>query len=103
MFFATHNEIRMGGEQAQRMQANATRMGQLTGVADIIVMLDRLLPVPVPVTLCLELKRWDGSLSGDQERFRDAVLGMGFAWALIRHPRDLAPAIRSAGLECRAL
>ena len=40
-------------------------------------------------------------LSGDQEAFRDLVLSMGFAWALVRSIDDALAGLKAAGIPTR--
>ena len=80
------NEVTEAGPRGARRQAILVGMGVHPGFADLIVLCDGRV-------LFLELKSLKGRLSPAQEGFRDAVLALGFGWALVRSLDDALGAL----------
>ena len=90
------NEVTEAGPRGAKRQAILTGMGVHPGFADLIVLCDGRV-------LFLELKSRKGRLSPAQEAFRDAVLALGFGWALVRSLDDALGALADHGLTTRVV
>ncbi|AGI73776.1 hypothetical protein OA238_c38300 [Octadecabacter arcticus 238] len=90
------NEVTEAGPRGARRQAILVGMGVHPGFADLIVLCDGRV-------LFLELKSLKGRLSPAQEGFRDAVLALGFGWALVRTMDDALGALADHGLTTRVV
>ena len=90
------NEVTEAGPRGARRQAILVSMGVHPGFADLIVLCDGRV-------LFLELKSLKGRLSPAQEAFRDAVLALGFGWALVRSLDDALGALADHGFTTRVL
>ncbi|MGO4917153.1 VRR-NUC domain-containing protein [Pseudogemmobacter sp. W21_MBD1_M6] len=88
------NEVTEAGPRGARRQAILVGMGVHPGFADLIVLCDGRV-------LFLELKSLKGRLSPAQEAFRDAVLALGFGWALVRSLDDALGALADHGFTTR--
>ena len=90
------NEVTEAGARGARRQAILVGMGVHPGFADLIVLCDGRV-------LFLELKSLKGRLSPAQEGFRDAVLALGFGWALVRTMDDALGASADHGIITRVV
>ena len=90
------NEVTEAGPRGAKRQAILVGMGVHPGFADLIVLCDGRV-------LFLELKSLKGRLSPAQEGFRDAVLALGFGWALVRSLDDALGALADHGLTSRVV
>lgn len=88
------NEVTETGPRGARRQAILVGMGVFPGFADLIVLCDGRV-------LFLELKSAKGRLSPAQEGFRNAVLALGFDWALVRNLDDALGALADHGFTTR--
>ena len=90
------NEVTEAGPRGARRQAILVGMGVHPGFADLIVLCEGRV-------LFLELKSLKGRLSPAQEGFRDAVLALGFGWALVRSLDDALGALADHGFTTRVV
>jgi hypothetical protein len=90
------NEVTEVGRRAAKRQAILVGMGVHPGFADLVILSDG-------KVLFLELKSLKGRLSPAQKAFRDAVLGQGFGWALVRSLDDALNALADHGLTTRVV
>ena len=88
------NEVTLAGPTGAKRQAILVGMGVHPGFADLMVLCDGRV-------LFLELKSPKGRLSPAQEAFRDAILGQGFGWALVRSLDDALGALADHGFTTR--
>ena len=90
------NEVTEAGPRGARRQAILVGMGVFPGFADLIILCDGRV-------LFLELKSLKGRLSLAQEGFRDAVLALGFGWALVRTLDDALGTLADHGIITRVV
>ena len=90
------NEVTEAGPRGAKRQAILVGMGVHAGFADLMVLCEGRV-------LFLELKSLKGRLSPAQQGFRDAVLGQGFGWALVRTLDDALGALADHGFTSRIL
>jgi hypothetical protein len=88
------NEVALPGATAAKRQAILAGMGVHAGFADLMILSQGRV-------VFLELKSLKGRLSPAQEAFRDAVLGQGFSWALVRSLDDALNALSDHGFTTR--
>ena len=88
------NEVTLAGPTGAKRQAILVGMGIHPGFADLMVLC-------YGRVLFLELKSPKGRLSPAQEAFRDAILGQGFGWALVRSLDDALGALADHGFTTR--
>ena len=88
------NEVTEPGPRGAKRQAILVGMGLHPGFADLMLLCEGRV-------LFLELKSRKGRLSPAQEAFRDAVLGQGFGWALVRSLDDALGALTEHGFTTR--
>jgi hypothetical protein len=90
------NEVTEAGPRGAKRQAILVGMGVHAGFADLVVLCDGRV-------LFLELKSLKGQLSPAQKAFRDAVLALGFGWALVRSLDDALGALADHGFATRVV
>lgn len=88
------NEVGSGGAHGRIRQAILTGMGVHAGFSDLLVLSDGR-------ALFLEVKSASGRLSPAQADFRDAIQAQGFAWALVRSPKEALETLKAYGFRTR--
>jgi len=88
------NEVGSGGAHGRIRQAILTGMGVHAGFSDLLVLSDGR-------ALSLEVKSASGRLSPAQADFRDAIQAQGFAWALVRSPKEALDTLKAYGFRTR--
>lgn len=90
------NGTHLAGDKLARIKQMAAlrKDGLRPGFPDLILF-DRRVVLRVGF---IEVKREVGNdLSGDQEEWRDMLIGWGFPWAMIRQPEDALNVVREWG------